>query len=200
MDGRASTLKAFHDDVRDCRRCGLSSGRTQVVFGMGNPEAEIVFVGEAPGYHEDVQGLPFVGAAGKLLDELLAGIGLSRERVYIANVIKCRPPENRNPTPEEVETCRPYLQRQLEIIQPKVVCTMGNYATQLITGKKTGITKMRGVPVQVGDYFVFPLFHPAAALHRGDLMDPLRKDFQTLRAFLAKVPKPEKSAEQLELL
>jgi uracil-DNA glycosylase family 4 len=201
---RERALAAFRQETKDCRRCGLAAGRTQVVFGAGNPEADVVFVGEAPGFHEDVQGLPFVGAAGKLLDDLLATIGLARSQVYIANVIKCRPPGNRAPTPEEVETCKPYLLRQLDIIAPRVVCTMGNYATQLITGKRTGITKLRATPVRAEKFYVFPLFHPAAALHRGDLMGPLREDFRALGAFLraapAHPPAPEPRVEQIELL
>lgn len=197
----SETLRSFHDEIRDCARCGLAEGRSTVVFGSGSPEAALMFVGEAPGFHEDRQGLPFVGAAGKLLDELLAGIGLRREQVYIANVIKCRPPENRNPTPEEVETCKPYLMRQIEIIAPRVVATMGNYATQVITGKKVGITRLRATPLQVGAFSVFPLYHPAAALHRGDLLQPLRDDFQALKRFLETAPRPKPApAEQLGLL
>lgn len=202
---RGALLAAFHEEIRNCTRCPLSRGRTQVVFGSGNPEARVVFIGEAPGFHEDQQGVPFVGAAGKLLDQLLASIGMRREDVMVLNVAKCRPPGNRAPTPEEIEACKPYLYRQLEIIRPEYVCTMGNYATQLITGKTAGITKLRAIPIRMGTYEVFPIFHPAAALHKGDLMKPLREDFQKLKAFLDR-PKPEPprppppKAEQMELL
>ncbi len=130
------TLQELHDSIKDCQRCRLASGRTQVVFGTGNPHAKIMFVGEAPGFYEDKQGIPFVGAAGKLLDELLEGAGLSRNDVYIANVIKCRPPDNRDPMADEVETCKPFLLQQIELIKPKVVCTLGNFAMQTLLGKK----------------------------------------------------------------
>ncbi len=118
-------------DLKDCRRCRLASGRTQVVFGVGNPNASIMFVGEAPGFYEDRQGEPFVGAAGRLLNELLEAVGLSRSDIYIANVIKCRPPDNRDPLPDEVETCKPFLFQQIAMIKPRVVCTLGNFAMQL---------------------------------------------------------------------
>src|SRR5438067_8222401 len=128
-------------DLKDCQRCRLASGRTQVVFGVGNPHATIMFVGEAPGFYEDKQGEPFVGAAGKLLNELLQSAGLARSEIYIANVIKCRPPNNRNPEPDEVETCKPFLLQQIELINPKVVCTLGRWATETLLGRKVGITK-----------------------------------------------------------
>ena len=122
--------------LHDCQQCRLASGRTQVVFGTGNPQARIMFVGEAPGYYEDQQGIPFVGAAGKLLTQLLESVGLSRSEIYIANVIKCRPPNNRDPLPDEVETCKPYLLQQIQLIKPKLVCSLGNFATQTLLGKK----------------------------------------------------------------
>ncbi|MGH7164874.1 MAG: uracil-DNA glycosylase, partial [Nitrospiraceae bacterium] len=153
-------------------------------FGVGNPHAEIMFVGEGPGYYEDQQGEPFVGAAGKLLNELLQSAGLSRSQVYIANVIKCRPPNNRDPEPDEVDTCKPFLLQQIALIKPKVVCTLGNWATQTLLEKKVGITKVRGQAFTLKDFVIFPLLHPAAALHQGSLQEPLREDFRKLKAFL----------------
>ncbi|HEV2713104.1 MAG TPA: uracil-DNA glycosylase, partial [Gaiellaceae bacterium] len=139
------SLHALGEQVSECTRCRLAQGRTQVVFGVGNPHADLMFVGEAPGFHEDKQGLPFVGQAGKLLDKLLAGIGLDRGDVYICNVLKCRPPGNRDPQPDEIESCEPHLFRQIELIQPRVVATLGNFATKLLSGKPTGITRVHGV-------------------------------------------------------
>lgn len=193
------TLQELGHSLKDCQRCRLSSGRTQVVFGTGNPNASIMFVGEAPGFYEDKQGIPFVGAAGKLLNELLESAGLSRTDIYIANVIKCRPPDNRDPLPDEVETCKPFLFQQIELIKPKVVCTLGNFAMQTLLGKKVGIMKMRGQVFQVQDFFVFPLLHPAAALHQGNLNEPLREDFRKLKAFLDRPAEPATPIEQMNL-
>ena len=193
------TLQELGHSLKDCQRCRLSSGRTQVVFGTGNPNASIMFVGEAPGFYEDKQGVPFVGAAGKLLNELLESAGLSRTDIYIANVIKCRPPDNRDPLPDEVETCKPFLFQQIEAIKPKVVCTLGNFAMQTLLGKKVGIMKMRGQVFQVQDFFVFPLLHPAAALHQGNLNEPLREDFRKLKTFLDRPAEPATPIEQMNL-
>ncbi|MGD9849646.1 MAG: uracil-DNA glycosylase [Nitrospirales bacterium] len=180
--------------LRDCERCRLSAGRTQVVFGSGNPQASIMFVGEAPGFYEDRQGEPFVGAAGKLLTELLQSIGLTRSDIYIANVIKCRPPNNRDPLPDEIETCKPFLLQQIEFIHPKLVCTLGNFATQTLLEKKVGITKVRGQVIQMAQFLVFPLLHPAAALHQGNLRGPLLEDFKKLKIVLDGMGKePQKS-------
>lgn len=170
--------------LHDCERCRLSAGRTQVVFGVGNPQASIMFVGEAPGFYEDRQGEPFVGAAGKLLTELLQSIGLTRSDIYIANVIKCRPPNNRDPLPDEIETCKPFLLQQIEFIHPKLVCTLGNFATQTLLERKVGITKVRGQVIQMPQFLVFPLLHPAAALHQGNLRGPLLEDFKKLKIVL----------------
>ena len=179
------TLLELKESLHDCQRCKLAKlGRTQVVFGVGNPQASIMFVGEGPGFHEDRQGEPFVGAAGKLLNELLESAGLSRREVYIANVIKCRPPNNRDPEPDEVETCKPFLLQQIQLIQPKLVCSLGNWATQTLLGKKVGITKVRGQAIPLTDFVIFPLFHPAAALHQGSLLQPLREDFKKLKEYL----------------
>ncbi len=184
------TLNELTSFLHDCQRCKLAKlGRTQVVFGVGNPNAEIMFVGEGPGFYEDRQGEPFVGAAGKLLNELLTSAGLSRSQVYIANVIKCRPPNNRDPEPDEVETCKPFLMQQIELINPKVICTLGNWATQTILGRKVGITKVRGQVIKHENVIIFPLLHPAAALHQGNLRQPLIEDFQKLKAFLEQLNK-----------
>ncbi|HZS10708.1 MAG TPA: uracil-DNA glycosylase [Nitrospirales bacterium] len=185
------TLSELSTSLLGCQRCKLSRlGRTQVVFGTGNPRASIMFVGEAPGFYEDQKGEPFVGAAGKLLTELLASAGLSRQEVYIANVIKCRPPNNRDPEPDEVETCKPFLMQQIAEINPKLVCTLGNWATQTILEKKVGITKVRGQVITMPKFTVFPLLHPAAALHQGNLRGPLEEDFRKLKAYLDRLTAP----------
>ena len=177
-------LPQLKTSLQECQRCQLSKGRTQVVFGTGNPQASIMFVGEAPGFYEDREGIPFVGAAGKLLTELLQSIGLERSDIYIANVIKCRPPNNRDPLPEEIVTCKSFLLQQIELIQPKLVCTLGNFATQTLLERKVGITKVRGQVIHLEHFIVFPLFHPAAALHQGNLRVPLKEDFQKLKSVL----------------
>ena len=179
------TLQELDASLYNCQRCKLAKlGRTKVVFGVGNPNATIMFVGEAPGFYEDQQGEPFVGAAGKLLNQLLESAGLSRSQVYIANVIKCRPPNNRDPEQDEVDTCKPFLLQQNELIKPKLVCTLGNWATQTILEKKVGITKVKGSAIRLERFVVFPLLHPAAALHQGNLLDTLREDFKKLKAYL----------------
>ena len=196
------TLQELAHSLKDCQRCRLASGRTQVVFGVGNPQATIMFVGEAPGFYEDRQGEPFVGAAGRLLNELLQSAGLSRNDVYIANVIKCRPPDNRDPLPDEVDTCKPFLFQQIELIKPKVVCTLGNFAMQTLLGKKVGIMKMRGQSFQVQNFWVFPMLHPAAALHQGNLKETIADDFRKLKTFLDRrqeEPAPTTPAEQMNL-
>lgn len=190
MTEKEELLRDLHENLADCRLCGLSEGRTNVVFGAGAADADLMLVGEAPGYNEDLKAEPFVGAAGRFLDELLRDIlGVARQDIYIANVLKCRPPDNRDPSATEIDTCKPFLYRQLEIIQPVVVCTMGNFATRTLTGKREGITKLKRKPIGVGGTFVFPIYHPAAALHRGDLYDEVRQDFKALKEFLES-PKP----------
>lgn len=185
------SLQDLSASLHNCQRCKLAKmGRSQVVFGTGNPTASIMFVGEAPGFNEDQKGEPFVGAAGKLLDKLLESAGLSRSQVYIANVIKCRPPNNRDPETDEVETCKPFLLQQIEMIQPKLVCTLGNWATQTILEKKVPITKVKGSAIKLERFVVFPLLHPAAALHQGNLLETLREDFQKLRAYLDRMTTP----------
>mgnify|MGYP003289391926 CR=1 FL=1 len=178
---RVDTLHALGEQVSGCTRCRLAQGRTQVVFGVGNPHADLMFVGEAPGFHEDKQGLPFVGQAGKLLDKLLEGIGLTRADVYIANVIKCRPPGNRDPMPDEIEACEAHLFRQVELIQPKLVGTLGNFATKLLSGKPLGITRVHGQEQEVTlggrSVLLYPLYHPAAALYTPKMLEVLQHDF-----------------------
>jgi uracil-DNA glycosylase family 4 len=196
---RRERLVEVYKEASGCLRCPLSETRTKVVFGNGNADAELMFVGEAPGADEDRQGLPFVGRAGRMLDEMLAGIGLSREQVFVANVLKCRPPGNRDPQPDEIETCRPYLHEQVRLIEPRVVCTLGNFATKLLTGNQTGITRVRGTPQvhTLGErtVFVLPLFHPAAALRTPAVAETLRGDFESLPALLAQ-PLPEQAGPE----
>ena len=185
---RREELVALYREASGCLRCPLHESRTKVVFGSGNADAELMFVGEAPGQQEDLQGLPFVGRAGKLLDELIEEIGLTREDVFVANVLKCRPPGNRDPQPEEIDTCRPYLHRQVELIEPRIICTLGNFATKLITRSNRGITSVHGRP-QVHDLGartvrVLPLFHPAAALRSTGTLGQLREDFAGIPGLL----------------
>jgi uracil-DNA glycosylase len=196
---RREQLVALYHEASDCTRCPLAETRTKVVFGSGDANADLMFVGEAPGAEEDRQGLPFVGRAGALLGDLLEGIGLARDDVFVANVLKCRPPGNRDPQPIEIESCHPYLERQVELIRPRVIATLGNFATKLITGSRTGITRVRGTP-QVHTLgglplFVMPLLHPAAALRTPSLVDTLRDDFAALPG-LAAQPSPAGAARE----
>ena len=187
-------LEAFGLQVAGCTRCRLAQGRTQVVFGAGDPNADLMFVGEAPGFHEDKQGYPFVGQAGKLLDKLLAGIGLDRSTVYIANVLKCRPPGNRDPGADEIEACEGHLFRQIELIRPRVVATLGNFATKLLSGKPAGITRVHGAEqdVSVGGnrVLLYPLYHPAAALYTPAMLKVLETDFRRLPELLGRAVAP----------
>jgi uracil-DNA glycosylase len=188
---REELVKVFRE-ASQCTKCPLHQGRTKVVFGNGNADADLMFVGEAPGQQEDLQGLPFVGRAGNLLDQLLGEVGLQREDVFVANVLKCRPPGNRDPQPDEIETCRPYLARQVELIEPRVICTLGNFATKLLTRSQRGITGVHGRP-QVHELGaravrVYPIYHPAAALRSTKVLEELREDFQRLPALLEEPP------------
>jgi uracil-DNA glycosylase family 4 len=188
---REELVQLFHE-TSDCVRCPLHQGRTKVVFGSGNANADLMFVGEAPGMHEDLQGLPFVGRAGKLLDQLLAEVGLQRSDVFITNVLLCRPPGNRDPEQAEIDTCKPYLHRKIELIEPKVICTLGNFATKLLTRSQRGITGVHGRP-QVHELAgrtlrVYPLYHPAAALRSTKTLEELREDFSRLPALLEEPP------------
>ena len=188
----ADELAAFGQIVSACTRCRLAQGRSQVVFGSGNPDADLMFVGEAPGFHEDQQGVPFVGQAGKLLEKLLNGIGLERGDVYIANVLKCRPPGNRDPQPDEIEACESHLFRQIELIRPRVVATLGNFATKLLSGKPLGITRVHGQEQHVtlggNRVLLYPLYHPAAALYTPAMLKILEDDFARLPALLERDP------------
>jgi DNA polymerase len=181
---RAAGLREYAEHTADCTKCTLSAGRTQVVFGSGNPDADLMFVGEAPGFHEDQQGAPFVGQAGKLLERLLEGIGLSRADVYIANVLKCRPPGNRDPLPEEIAACEPHLFRQIELIEPALVATLGNFATKLLSGRPAGITRVHGheqeVTLGTRQVSLYPLYHPAAALYTPSMLKVLEEDFSRI--------------------
>ena len=189
---RRERLVEVYREAAVCTKCPLSATRTKVVFGTGNSDADLMFVGEGPGAEEDRQGLPFVGRAGGLLTQLLEGIGMSREGVFVTNVVRCRPPGNRDPQPAEIEACRPYLERSIDLIQPRVLATLGNFATKLLSGNPTGITKVRGTPQmrELGGRTVFllPLFHPAAALRTPALVETLRQDFATIPSLLEQDP------------
>ena len=184
----STTLADYRDETLGCTRCALAASRTQVVFGSGDPHADLMFVGEAPGFHEDANGVPFVGQAGTLLERLLNGIGLSRTDVYIANVLKCRPPGNRDPQPEEIEACESHLFRQIELIRPTLVATLGNFATKLLSGKPAGITRVHGYEQEVTlgarTVLLYPLYHPAAALYTPSMLKVLEDDFARIPALL----------------
>lgn len=177
-------IVSLKEHIGDCHRCALGETRTHVVFGVGDPHARVMFIGEGPGKNEDLQGEPFVGAAGTFLDELLASIGLARSQVYIANVVKCRPPGNRDPLPVEIETCTPFLARQIELIDPKVIATLGKFATQYVLHTAVGITRLRGKLYRVDGRQVVPVLHPAAALYNGSNRQVLFDDFRRIRTVL----------------
>jgi DNA polymerase len=205
---RREELVELYREVQNCRACPLHATRTQVVFGSGNADADLMFVGEAPGFHEDQQGIPFVGAAGKLLEKLLDEIGMTRGDVFIANVLKSRPPGNRDPQLEEIEACKPYLTRQIELIEPRVICTLGNFSTKLLTRRQDGITRVHGRPqdhVIAGlPIRIYPIYHPAAGLRSTAMLETLREDFKQLPALLAAArpqaeedePEPEHDADE----
>ncbi len=193
-------------EAATCERCALASTRTQVVFGSGDANAELMFIGEAPGMHEDKQGVPFVGAAGSLLQGLLEGIGLAREQIYIANVLKCRPPGNRDPQPEEIDACKPWLKEQIELVDPLVICTLGNFSTKLLLGTKIGISRLRGQRVAWRGRTLIPTYHPAAILHSGrggaamgQMEDDFRLVAKTLEELRATAQPDADEAEQLGL-
>jgi uracil-DNA glycosylase len=187
-ESRRERLVELYKEASTCTLCPLAETRTKVVFGAGHADADLMFIGEAPGAEEDRQGLPFVGRAGSILTGLLEEIGLRREDTFICNVLKCRPPGNRDPLPEEIEECSPWLFRQIELIEPLVVCTLGNFSTKLLTGSKAGITKVHGRPQthELGGRSVqlYPIFHPAAALRTDSVRDLLRADFARLPGLL----------------
>ncbi len=178
-------LDELRAEVAACRRCPLCDGRTQTVFGAGDPNARVLIVGEAPGKNEDAQGEPFVGAAGKYLNELLAIAGLTREEVFIANALKCRPPSNRDPRPEEIQACTPFLREQTRTINPEFIVTLGNFSTKFILKTDVGITRLHGTLQRAGRFKVFPIFHPAAALYDGKKREALENDFATLGELLS---------------
>lgn len=179
-----TSLSEIREIIGDCHRCPLGDTRTTLVFGVGDPAARVMLVGEAPGKNEDLKGEPFVGAAGQLLGELLAHAGLTREDVYIANVLKCRPPNNRDPEPGEIETCTPFLREQIRVIEPEVLVTLGNFATKFVLRTEIGITRLHGRVQQAGRFTVLPIFHPAAAIYDRTKRDALFADFETLRELL----------------
>ncbi|MFQ5948161.1 MAG: uracil-DNA glycosylase [Acidimicrobiia bacterium] len=201
MGNSVAELEELGRIASGCVLCPLSEGRTQVVFGEGSPTADLMFIGEAPGLHEDEQGLPFVGPAGQLLNQLLGEIGMKRSEVYIANVIKCRPPGNRDPRQEEVDACKDYLRRQLELIQPRVVVTLGNFSTKLLLKRDVGITRLRGQVYPWWGRYLVPTFHPAAALRSGEqVLDAIRYDLALARQALADpVQRGEPEAEGPQL-
>jgi uracil-DNA glycosylase len=199
IDQRREALKQVFAQASACVRCQeLAATRKNVVFGAGNANAELMFVGEAPGASEDERGLPFVGRAGKLLETLLVEIGLERKDVFIANVLKCRPPGNRDPLPLEIENCREYLYRQVELIQPRVICSLGNFSTKLLRDDPTGITRLHGKPQELTlgkrSVRLYPIFHPAAALYTPRMLETLREDFARLPELLA-MPAPPQPVE-----
>lgn len=193
-------LDELRVQVESCRRCPLCDGRTQTVFGVGNPHARVMFIGEAPGKNEDLQGEPFVGAAGHYLNELLGCAGLRREDVFIANVLKCRPPGNRDPRPEEIQICTPFLREQTRTIDPEVLVTLGKFSTQFVLKTQVGITRLHGRVQRAGKFLVFPIFHPAAALYDGAKREALENDFVTLGELLHQLDEQKvqaaKAAEQ----
>jgi uracil-DNA glycosylase len=189
---RRELLKGVYEEARGCTRCPLHQTRTTVVFGAGNADADLMFIGEAPGANEDRMGLPFVGQAGKLLDKLLAEIGMDRKEVWICNTLKCRPPDNRDPHPNEIEACQDYLRQQVELIEPIVICTLGNFSTKLLRADSMGISRLHGreeVRI-IGPRAVrlYPLYHPAAALYTPSTLEALRADFHRIPELLALGP------------
>ena len=195
---RRDLLKDVYEQARGCIACQLHQTRTQVVFGAGNADADLMFIGEAPGADEDRLGLPFVGRAGKLLDTLLGEIGLERTDVFIANTLKCRPPNNRDPYPNEIESCSGYLRRQVELIQPKVICTLGNFSTKLLRADPTGISRLHGRDevrtIGTRAIRLLPMYHPAAALYTPSNLQTLRDDFARIPGLLALDPPPQPEA------
>ena len=201
MVGKASALAELHNEIANCQQCDLAKHRTRVVPGEGAEDASIVFIGEAPGWHEDQQGRPFVGAAGKFLDELLASIGLKREEVYICNVIKCKPPENRDPLPMEIKACQPWLERQLELLHPQLIVTLGRYSmARFFPGES--ISKIHGKSRRQGDTIYYAMYHPAAALHQQSLRQAIQADMSKIPSLLAsaqEIPETGERPQQLSM-
>ena len=190
-----SQLTELYDQVRACEKCQLSQSRTLAVPGEGPEDARILFIGEAPGFHEDRQGRPFVGAAGQYLNELLAKVGLKREAVYIANVIKCRPPGNRDPLPDEIATCRTYLDRQIDLLRPRLVVTLGRFSMERYF-PGASISRIHGQPKRVGSIIYYPVFHPAAALHQPRWKNLLDEDFARIPGLLGQLDQIEEQGDQ----
>jgi len=197
MRSVADELQRLEQEARACHKCRLSQGRTQAVFGVGSPTARLMFIGEAPGFYEDKQGEPFVGAAGKLLDKAIhEALKLTRADVYITNVVKCRPPNNRDPQPDEIEACAPFLASQLELIAPEIICTLGNFATRAILGSAVNISRVRGKKIERDGRIVVPTYHPAAILRNANLFDQFKEDIFFVKRLLEEgarraEPKPE---------
>ena len=196
-----SALDDLYQRASNCRKCELAKYRTRVVPGEGAEDADIVFIGEAPGWHEDQQGRPFVGAAGKFLDELIQSIGLTRKQVYICNVIKCRPPDNRDPLPEEIEACRPWLDEQLQLLHPKMIITLGRFSmAKFFPGES--ISKIHGKERKHNGVLWYPMYHPAAALHQQKLRYTIEQDMLRVPSLLAQMetlPEPEEKPQQLSM-
>lgn len=185
-------LDELANSIKDCRKCKLADYRTQVVFGVGRPDADLMFVGEAPGYNEDLQGEPFVGAAGRLLDRvILEETALTRQDVYITNVVKCRPPNNRNPENDEIIACNPVLMQQIEIIKPKVICALGNVAAKTLLNRNEGISRLRGKALKMGQIMIVPTYHPAAVLRNPNLIEDFRSDIRLAFSLIHKEEQPE---------
>jgi len=202
-EAQVSALSKLYEEIRVCQRCVLAQGRTKAVPGEGPEGADIMFIGEAPGFHEDRQGRPFVGAAGHFLEELLASINLSRAEVYICNVIKCRPPSNRDPLASEIEACQPFLDRQIELVKPRMIVTLGRFSMARYF-PNASISRIHGQPKRVGDVIYYPMFHPAAALHQPRYRRDIEQDMLKIPQILAEMgqieeEKPEQSARQLSL-
>ena len=193
MEDKREKLKSFFYKINNCSQCELHEGRTRFVFGSGNAAAELMFVGEAPGKNEDLKGLPFVGRAGKILDDLLESIDMNRKEVFIANVLKCRPPGNRDPKTDEISTCKEYLFKQIDIIDPKIICTLGKYSTQLILDTSHGITGLRGKMFHRDGRTILPINHPAAVLYNPSRIEILQKDFLRIKDLLGSGNKAEPS-------
>ena len=189
-----SALTDLHKEIAVCRKCEIAKGRTHAVPGEGAENAEIMFIGEAPGWNEDQQGRPFIGQAGQFLDELITSIGLKRSEVYITNVIKTRPPDNRDPLPIEISNCRPWLERQIQLISPKIIVTLGRYSMAMFFPGKT-ISKIHGTAQTVNGVTYFAMYHPAAALHQGNLRETLKQDIQKLPPILAQMKEVHQKTE-----
>ncbi len=197
LEERRAALEAIAEEVRACTLCPLHSGRTHAVPGSGRVDADIMFIGEAPGYHEDQQGLPFVGSSGKYLDELLAKIGLKRNEVYITNVVKCRPPANRDPLPAEIDVCTArYIHRQIEVIQPKLIATLGRFSMALFFPADARISRIHGTPKRAGGRIYYPLYHPAAVLRTPSLRPDMETDFNRILDLIKEPGKVSDAADE----